>query len=235
MFNILLDLLPTEYKGFPIDSDFQIGIQIMQALEDEELTQQEQIETALSLLFLHKDKEGNPLSLPDVQTAVDGLMWFLFGWNHDNNLKSGGEKVTDWYIDQWRIYSAFRQQYGINLNDLGMHCVGYKISNNKKIYPIYKENKLHFWEFMALLTTLPDDCSYARIADIRAKKITSKMSKEERETYEKLKNIYSLKQSKIVKYNDDQKKAIDEYDRMMEEQRKIRKKNLAKKAFEEMI
>lgn len=37
MFNVLLDPLPTEYRGFPIDSDFQIGIQIMQALEDGEL------------------------------------------------------------------------------------------------------------------------------------------------------------------------------------------------------
>ena len=41
MFNVLLDPLPTEYKGFPIDSDFQIGIQIMQALEDGKLSRQE--------------------------------------------------------------------------------------------------------------------------------------------------------------------------------------------------
>lgn len=43
MFNILLDPLPTQYEGFPIDSDFQTGIQILQALEDPELTTQERI------------------------------------------------------------------------------------------------------------------------------------------------------------------------------------------------
>lgn len=43
MFNVLLDMLPIKYKEFPIDSDFQTGIQIMQVLEDKELTQQEQI------------------------------------------------------------------------------------------------------------------------------------------------------------------------------------------------
>ncbi len=234
MFNILLDELPTEYEGFPIDSDFQIGIQIMQVLEDEELTQQEQMRTALSLLYISKDKKGNPMPLPDVQTAVDGVMWFLFGWNHDNNLREGGEKVTDWYIDQWRIYSAFRQQYGINLNDLGAECIGYKIYKTK-LTPIYRENRMHFWEFMALLTTL-QECAYTRVADIRDKKITGKMGKEERETYERLKRIYALKQSKTVEYTDEQKQAIDEYDRMIEEQKKIKEgKKLAQKAFEDMI
>ena len=41
MFNILLDKLPSDYRGFPIDTDFQVGIQIMQVLEDRELSGQE--------------------------------------------------------------------------------------------------------------------------------------------------------------------------------------------------
>ena len=212
MFNVLLDRLPTEYKGYLIDTDFGIGIQIMQVLEDKELTQQEQIGTALSLLFLQEDSKGNPLSLPDVQTAVNGLMWFLTDWNHDNNKAEDKTKVTDWDIDQWRIYSAFRQHYGINL----------------------QTDSLHFWEFMGLLTTLPE-CAYTRVVDIRAKKITNKMGKEEKNMYKRLKEVYALKQSKAVKYTDEQKEAIDDFDRMMEEQRKIREsKRLAQKAFEDM-
>lgn len=234
MFNVLLDPLPTEYERFPIDSDFQTGIQIMQALEDEELTYQEQTWIAISLLFLDKDEKGNPLPFPDIQTAVDGLMWFLFGWTHDNNLKKDVEKVTDWNIDQFRIYSAFRQCYGINLNDLGVDCIGYKIYKTK-ITPIYKERKLHFWEFMTLLTTLPDNCAYRRVVDIRGAD-TKNMSKEQKKAYRKLKEIYSLKQTKVVEYTDSQKEAIDEFDRMMEEQKKIREsKKLAQKAFEDML
>lgn len=206
MFNVLLDKLPTEYKGFTIDSDFQVGIQIMQILEDEELSQQERISTALSLLFSEEDNE----MLPDITTAVEGLMWFLTDWNHDNNKSDDKGKVTDYDIDQWRIYSAFRNQYGINLNT----------------------DKLHFWEFMGLLTTF-DECAYTRIVDIRSKKITSKMGKEEKNLYKHLKEVYALKQSKMVEYSDEQKKAIDEFDRMMEEQKKIREsKKLAKKEFE---
>lgn len=212
MFNVLLDKLPTEYEGFPIDTDFGIGIQIMQALENEKLTQQEKIGTALYLLFLTEDSEGNPLPIPDAQTAINGLMWFLTDWNHDNNKSEDKTKVTDWDIDQWRIYSGFRQHYGINL----------------------QTDNLHFWEFMALLTTLPE-CAYTRVVDIRSKK-PNKMSKEEKSMYARLKEVYALKQPKAVEYTDEQKQAIDDFDRMMEEQKKIREsKRLAKKAFEDML
>lgn len=213
MFNVLLDRLPTEYEGFPIDSDFQIGIQIMQVLENGEMSQQEQIGTALSLLFLQEDGEGNLLPIPDAQTAVEGLVWFLTDWNHDHNNKVDKTCVTDYDIDQWRIYSAFRQHYGINLNT----------------------DKLHFWEYMGLLTTLPE-CAYTRVIDIRSKKITSKMGKDERKAYTELKKVYAIDQPKEVEYTDGQKEAIDDFDRMMEEQKKIREaKKLAQKAFEDMV
>lgn len=212
MFNILLDKLPTEYKGYLIDSDFQTGIQILQAMEDNELTEQEQIGVALSLLFLQEDKDGNLLPLPDAQTATEGLAWYLTSWNHDKNKTGNKEKVTDYDIDQWRIYSAFRQHYGINLNT----------------------DKLHFWEFMGLLTTLPE-CAYTRVIDIRTKKITFKMGKDEKKAYTELKKVYALEQSG-VQYTDIQIEAIDEFDRMMEEQKKIKdNKQLATKAFKEMI
>ncbi len=242
MFNVLLDKLPTEYEGFPIDSDFQVGIQIMQVLEDKELTQQEQIGISLSLLFLQEDEEGNILPIPDAQIAVEGLVWFLTDWNHDHNSKGDKTRVTDYDIDQWRIYSAFRQHYGINLNDLGVRCVGYKVIEEeiegkveKKIVPIYEENKMHFWEFMGLLTTLPE-CAYTRVIDIRAKKITAKMGKDEKKAYAELKKVYALDHPKEAEYTDSQKQAIDDFDRMMQEQKKIREaKKLAQKAFEDMI
>lgn len=213
MFNILLDPLPTEYNGFPIDTDFQVGIQIIQALEDRELAEQERQAVALSLLFLQEDAQGNKLPLPDVRTALEGLVWFLTDWNHDHNDKGDKAKVTDYDIDQWRIYAAFRQHYGINLN----------------------ADKLHFWEFMGLLTTLPE-CAYTRVIDIRAKKITSRMGKDERKAYTELKKVYALDQANEVSYTDGQKQAIDDYDKMLKKQKKIKEaKKLAQKAFEDMI
>lgn len=187
MFNILLDKLPTEYKGFPIDADFQNGIQILQALEDKELTQQEQIGTALSLLFVTEDEEGNSLPLPDINTAVEGMKWFLTDWYHDKPNEKDKAKVTDYDIDQWRIYSGFRQHYGINL----------------------QTDNLHFWEFMGLLTTLPE-CAYTRVIDIRSRKITSKMSAEEKKALKEAKKIYAL-DALEEDLTDEEKEAVEAF------------------------
>lgn len=188
MLNVLLDPLPDSYEGFAIDSDFQIGIQIMQVLEDQELSQQERIGTALSLLFITKDEDGDSLPIPDAQTAIDGLMWFLTDWNHDKNLsKKDTAKVTDYDIDQWRIYSSFRQHYGINL----------------------QTDSLHFWEFMGLLTTLPE-CAYTRVIDIRSKKITAKMSAEEKKALREAKKIYALDVLE-EELTDEEKEAVEAF------------------------
>ena len=69
MFNLLLDALPAEYEGYLIRTDYRIGIQISQALEDEELEPYEKIGIALSLLY------GN--GIPPADIAYAGLRWFL--------------------------------------------------------------------------------------------------------------------------------------------------------------
>lgn len=188
MFNILLDKLPIEYAGYPIDWDYGTGIQIMQTLEDESLSRYEQISTALSLLYLAEDEEGTSLSLPDTDTAVDGLKWFLTDWQHDRPNDKDSVRVTDYNIDQWRIYAAFRQQYGINLNT----------------------DRLHFWEFMALLTTLPPECAYKRVIEIRCKKITPKMSAEEKNALREAKKVYAL-DAVEEELTDEEKEAVEAF------------------------
>ncbi len=39
MFNVMLDKLPEEYKGYQINSDFRIGIQMFQIMNDSELSE----------------------------------------------------------------------------------------------------------------------------------------------------------------------------------------------------
>lgn len=172
MFNVMLDPLPEEYKGFRIDPDFQIGIQMFQALGDEELTEQERMLEAISLLFPAEDEDGNELPYPDFKTAAEGVLWFLYDWYQDNTPKEKDTaKVTDYDIDQWRIYAAFRAQYKINLNT----------------------DKLHFWEFMGLLRNL-EECAYTRVIGIRQRKFEAKMGAQERAALRKAKEIYALEQ-----------------------------------------
>lgn len=196
MFNVMLDPLPTEYKGFQIDSDFQIGIQMFQALNDEELTEQERMLEAISLLFPDKDEEGNKLPYPDFNTAVEGVQWFLSRWYQDNTPEEKDKtKVTDYDIDQWRIYSAFRSQYNINLNT----------------------DSLHFWEFMGLLSTL-EECAYTRVIGIRQRKFEGKMGAKERAALRKAKEIYTLEQPE-EDLTDEEQEAIAAFDELLKKQR----------------
>lgn len=163
MFNILLDPLPTQWHGYRIDPDFQIGIQMMQISTDDEISEREKVWLMADLLFFE---------LPGTtQEITDGVQWFLGGWYTDNSEKSEKDStpVMDWDMDQWRIYSAFRKQYGIDLNTM----------------------KMHFWVFMGLLTTL-DECAFTRVADIRGKTVTGKMSADEKEFYRKAKRRYAI-------------------------------------------
>ncbi len=171
MNNVLLDPLPTEWEGedgrmYKLDTNFQIGIQICILNDDPEWTEMEKNNMVCELLF----SDNIPDSREEREECIE---WFLNGWNHDKfkdkNNKKKKNRLIDFDVDQWRIYSAFRKQYGINLN----------------------ESNMHWWEFMGLLTNL-DECAYTRVIDIRNKDIKEKMSKSERKAIIEAKKIYGL-------------------------------------------
>lgn len=191
MFNVMLDPIPTMWEGFPIDSDFRIGIQICQIFEDKELLDAERFAQAAGLLF--------PGIMPELPEQAEAVKWFLSEWNHDKTSKSKNlVRVLDYDIDQWRIYSAFRHQYGIDLNTADMH----------------------YWQFMGMLTTL-DDCAFTRIIDIRSKKVKPKMPKEEKEALLKAKAVYGLEQPK-EKVSAEIKEKQQEAIKIFEEMRKAK-------------
>ena len=180
VFNILLDELPTKwgetegFAGYELNTDFRVGIQIMQAMTDSELSESEKFYVINRLLF---KKSG-----ASVEEIAECVEWFLSGWNHDKVISSGkNETAISFDNDHGRIYSAFMSQYHINLNTAQMH----------------------FWEFMILLTNL-EDCAFTKVIDIRTKKITSKMSKEEKEAYKRGKKIYSIHQEQPYTEEEDE-------------------------------
>ena len=164
MFNVLLDPLPKEWNGYPIDTDFQTGIQISQCLEDDSLNSREKLLTALGLLFPDENNR------PPLDEAQEALEWYMTDFNHDKHAtKKSAKKLMDFDIDQWRIYAAFLSQYGIDLN----------------------RTPMHWFVFMGLLANL-EESSFSRVIDIRQKKITGKMTREEKKSLEAAKKIYSL-------------------------------------------
>lgn len=166
MINVLLDPLPEEWETedgrvFPINSDFRIGVQLHLLFGDPELTEQEKLYKMADLLGL------SGISAEEVTECVK---WFLGGWSHDNPGKKKDERLSDFDIDQWRIYAAFLSQYHIDLNEI---------------------EYLHFWAFMGLLTSLSES-AFTKVVEIRGKKASKNMSKEDRKALQEAKETYRL-------------------------------------------
>lgn len=188
MLNVMLDPLPEEWQGYPINADYRIGIQISQCLADPELSEREKVATALGLLF--------PENRPWGTQAAEALEWFLNGWNHDRHGKSAGQaKAMDFDVDQWRIHAAFLSQYRIDLSTA----------------------RMHWFMFMGLLSGL-EECAFTRVVDIRQKKITSKMSREEKKAYADAKRVYALSapEKTLTEAEKEQElAAVEEFNRLL--------------------
>jgi hypothetical protein len=187
----MLDPLPDEWHGYEINTSFRIGIQVLLVQYDKELNEYEKSDALIWLLF--DDREH-----PDGEELQECVEWFLNGWFHDKSGSSQDKRrLIDYDVDQWRIYADFRQIYGIDLS----------------------LDDMHWWMFNGLLWNMPHERSaFMQVIEIRRKKITSKMGREEKKAVQEAQQIYALDQPEVKKeYTEDEKGAIDEYDRMMAE------------------
>lgn len=170
--NPLTDGLPEsiEIDGahYSIRSDFRVWVQIS--------------------LLLDSDEEADPLALlqlcypklpHNLEKAFEGLIWFAGAGAVSPETKESpalpkqaAEQGFSFAEDYVSIYAGFLEAYRIDL---------------------FRE-QLHWWAFRFLMDALPENTLFKRIVQIRTVKITSKMSKSEREYYKKMKEIYALKQ-----------------------------------------
>jgi len=181
MWNVLIDSLPNEWKGYPIDADFRTGIMISQCLADDELSEFERFYTAVDLLF--------PGEKPENNDAAEALKWFMNEYHHDNPSDEKSDvQVMDFDIDQWRIYSAFLNQYRIDLATAQMH----------------------WFVFMGLMSNL-NECAFTGVMQIRQKKITAKMSAEEKKSIKQAKKIFAIKPYKEERLSIKEQQAVDEF------------------------
>lgn len=164
MYNVILDGFPSEYEGYLIRTDFRIGIQISEALNDVDLAEPEKMVTALRLLY------GNGIP-SDSDVAESGLRWFMAGGDLDEERVPDGKPPTfDFEQDNRLVYSAFRARYGIDLT----------------------RERLHWFAFLAMLGDL-GGCSLSDIIGIRGTDL-SKLSEAQRNEYAKLQARYRIKE-----------------------------------------
>lgn len=196
MFNLMIDPLPKEYEGYLIKWQFYNGILISECLSDTEVFssddqgQVERVYTAFTLLF------GN--GIPPFETAIAGLKWFLSCGTDEPNSNCELNKNTDQYFsfedDKERLFSAFMVKYRINLN---------------------KADDLHFFEFIALMNDL-HKTAFRNVVDLRMLKPQDmkNYSKEQKQEILAQKRKFAIKKALEHQYTDEQKRAIDHFDRL---------------------
>ena len=160
MFNIITDKLPSEYQGVNVRTDFKQAIKFFKIVEDEELSDIEKTNLIMLCLF-----EETPILNEDLWEFIN---YYIAGGQESKG--GSDEKLFCFNQDAERVYSAFRQIYGINL----IH-----------------EN-MHWWEFLALFKCLPDGTNLARVIQIRGEDIDPKADAKTRYKQMKQKDLYKL-------------------------------------------
>jgi hypothetical protein len=171
-----------------INTDFRTSIEFeglikQYDLEDEE----EQKEFRIEILKLYYPVLSEDFEKSDMQTkllinhiadnvgeAINQIMWF-HRCGEDINTEQvetsvSKEKIIDYEYDSKKIYAAFLDQYRKDFQ---------------------KEEYMHWWEFKALIEGLKEDSEIRKVMSIRALDVT-KVSKEQREYYTKLKKIVKI-------------------------------------------
>lgn len=182
--NLLIDIVPTtvniDNEEYEINSDFRTSILFELLMQDSSIGEEDKISMALQLYY--------PVIPNDIKEAIDKMLWFYrCGKDITKSKESGkGKSVTQIYSfehDDDYIYSAFMDQYNIDLQDI---------------------KNLHWWKFKAMFKSLKEDNEIVKIMGYRSMDLSKIKDKEEKAYYKKMQELYKLPISK------DEKEKLDE-------------------------
>lgn len=171
MNSIILNKLPQCTKnGLRLRTDFRESIKFELLMQDRDIDNKDKLELALNLYFY---------KIPDnIEKAIEDILWFykcgkeeLANSNNKGNNKNKKNQIYSYEFDDNYIYSAFLQQYNVDLQDI---------------------EYLHWWKFKAMFEGLSKDAKIVEIMGYRAIDLRKIKDKEEKERYKKLKDIYRL-------------------------------------------
>lgn len=167
--------LPHTFKfdndEYEVRTSFRNWIKLSLLYDDKTLSEEDKIPVALQLVFQDVNKlseaiKENKINLVDVFKAINKF----FNCGSENKEESkNNDKYFDFKQDWDYIYSAFMQQYKIDLN----------------------EEKLHWFKFMSLFKGLSSETEFLKIVGYRSVDL-NKVPKEQRKFYRKMKEKYAL-------------------------------------------
>ena len=186
--NILIDLLPKEVniegEDYKINSNFRESILFELMMQNNTISEEDKIIQALELYY--------PKLPKDLNKAIEGILWFYrCGKDEVENKNKGTGKSTNVYsfdYDDDLIYSAFLDQYGVDLQDI---------------------EYLHWWKFKAMFRGLKEDNEIVKIMGYRAMDISKIKDKEQKAHYEKMQKLYEIPIAK------DERNKLDEINNIL--------------------
>ena len=165
--NLLVDKLPTEYKGLKINTDFRSFILFELLMQDNKITTKDKILMSVRLFFKEPPK--------DVKKAMECILWFYRCGEDEKVGKGKGEsskkQIYSYEYDAKYIYSAFLSQYGLDLNEV---------------------DYLHWFKFKALFEGLNEENKICEIMSYRSIDLNKIKDKEERKKYRRLQRQWLL-------------------------------------------
>lgn len=175
MYNLILNKLPkTTPNKLKIRTDFRESIKFELLMQDNTIKDSDKVIIALNLYYYEPEKITN------IKTAVDDMLWFYKCGKDikkkeekDTNQQAGKKEkqIYSYEFDAEYIYSAFMEQYKIDLNSI---------------------NYLHWWKFKALFTSLNENVLFSKIMGFRTINLSKIKDKSMKEYYKKMKKIYAL-------------------------------------------
>ncbi len=170
---------------FPIETDFRASVAFELLASDPDASDEDVTFGLFDLYFPeHKGQFREITAQSDAQViflashvkeTFKALLDFYSGGMPERKRTGGSQKrLYDFEADEPYTYASFLQAYQIDL----------------------RTAKLHWWDFKALLSALPQDTVFEKILQIRGAEIGPKLPKEEKERLRRLKQFYALPEKK---------------------------------------
>lgn len=174
--SLLTDKLPQKILidgiVFDINTDFRISILFEELILNNDINKIETRKEIINMYF--------PIVPKNEDQALNAIMWFYScGRPEEENeckkqVHETNKSISDIYsfkYDDELIYSAFLDQYGVDLNDIPY---------------------LHWWKFKAMFKALKSDNKIVEIMGYRSMDLNSIKDKNKKEFYKKMQDLYKL-------------------------------------------
>lgn len=169
--NLLIHKLPTEIEGMAINTDYKVSILFELLMQDRKVPKQLKLMKALQMYY------PNLQQITNVEKAIQNMMWFykcgkeIQSSNKGSSGNNKNNQIYSYEYDDKYIYSAFLQQYKIDLQET---------------------KYMHWWKFKALFDGLNEDTEIVKIMRYRSVNLTQIKDTEKRNYYKKMKRLYGI-------------------------------------------